>query len=153
MKITRRMTPAPGHTCSVCAPDWGSVHTTRVYGTWTRVSNTGVTLDSRVHGPCWQAPIRTTREHGPYRRPVFTGSAYLSPVSTCRDASASRRYMDARWTSWIQPVNTAVITSVQTDTRIYRPCIILDTREHGPWRWRAFTGSEDRASVSTGRYW
>ena len=37
-------------------------------------SNTDVTLDDRVRGPCSRASVHTTRSHGPYSRPVNTSS-------------------------------------------------------------------------------
>jgi len=65
--------------------------------------NTGVSLDTRVHGPCSRAPVHTNREHGPSTldtarvlasgisrqcflptRPVDTGARYTLPVFTGR---------------------------------------------------------------------
>jgi len=53
---------------------------------YSRAVNTGVILDTRVHGPCSRvmctgarnsrAPVHTTRVYGPSTRPVKTGSVY-----------------------------------------------------------------------------
>jgi len=43
--------------------DRGSAHSTRVYGPLTRMSNTGVILDTRARGPSSRAPIHAIREH------------------------------------------------------------------------------------------
>jgi len=51
--------------CFKCTCRLGSVHTVGVHEPWTRVSYTGVILDTRVCGPCSRAPVDTTREHGP----------------------------------------------------------------------------------------
>jgi len=58
------------------------IHTTRVPGPRTPVSNTGVILDTRVYGPCSRAPVHTTRGHGPdpHVEAMFRGRGSGGPL-------------------------------------------------------------------------
>jgi len=74
-------------------PLLGSVRTICVHRPWTRVSNTGVILDTRVYGPCLRASVHTTRYHGPWTRLVRSELPWTRPVLTGRVHACVHRHL------------------------------------------------------------
>ena len=88
----------------------GSVRTICVHRPWTRVSNMGVILDTRVYGPCLRASVHTTRYHGPWTRLVRSELPWTRPVLTGRVHACVHRHLltTREHGPWRLPVNIRI---------------------------------------------
>jgi len=99
--------------------------------------NTGVILDTRVHGPCSRAPVHTTREHGPWERVMCTEHPWIPAVfAGAHTASFDHTWTPAVSTKSIAPQCFLPTRPVDMGARytVRKPGVVFATREHRPSR-------------------